>query len=150
MKKMKSQRRLFIASLILFVIGIICCFIGLPLKQLILKTQTVIRPYTIVHPFWSRSFVLPQEIHMFNWTNPEDIYDLNIKPKFNQIGPYKFDLIFQKENVQWNDNNGSVTFQVAKYYYPKSGNLTDKVTTIDLISIVSTLFSIISRVDILF
>ena len=79
------------------------------------------------------------EFHLFNWTNPEDFYNLSVKPRFVETGPYRFLNTEKKVNITWNDN-GTITFKnVKSWYYDNDGNngdLRDKIVTVDPIPLV--------------
>lgn len=79
------------------------------------------------------------DIYFFNWTNPEDIYNANVKPKFQEVGPYKFTMVIERVNVSWGPNN-SVSYENQKTFYvdPDSPRkLTDVITTINVVALVS-------------
>ncbi|XP_063920980.1 protein peste-like, partial [Zophobas morio] len=81
------------------------------------------------------------EFHLFNWTNPEDFYNLSVKPRFVETGPYRFLNTEKKVNITWNDN-GTITFKnVKSWYYDNDGNngdLRDKIVTVDPIPLAAS------------
>lgn len=83
------------------------------------------------------------DLYLFNWTNPEELYDQDTKPKFQQVGPYKFREVKEKVNITFNPND-TVTFSYVKYYYfmeeESPCQLTDVVTTINPVPLVSKPF----------
>ena len=85
------------------------------------------------------------ELYLFNWTNPEDLHNMSVKPRFEEIGPFVFQLDEEKWNIVWN-NNGTVTFQQRRFWYFKDNeirSLDKKVTNVDVIFLVlfTTYFS---------
>lgn len=80
------------------------------------------------------------EIFLFNWTNPEQIRNHEIKPNFVQMGPYTFLEKHERVNLRWNNNN-TVTFNQKRtwHFIPEmsNGTLDDKITNINVISAVS-------------
>ncbi|GJQ71461.1 hypothetical protein Trydic_g11185 [Trypoxylus dichotomus] len=78
------------------------------------------------------------EFYIFNWTNPTDIYNPDIKPHFEEIGPFVFEETKEKVNITWNDNN-TITFNHLRYWYfdesRSCANLSTKVTTINSVAV---------------
>lgn len=132
---MNTVRCVLPSAIFLFIIGIVFLFIGDPLKKFIISKQFVLTEKSYLFDYWKESFPLQQEIYLFNWTNPTDIYNPQIKPKFQQLGPYEYDFVLKKENITWN-NNGTITFKESRLWYYKSGQLNDTVTTIDIVALV--------------
>ncbi|KAF5307095.1 hypothetical protein FQR65_LT07154 [Abscondita terminalis] len=87
---------------------------------------------------WQITRPLTMDLYFFNWTNPEDIYDPNIKPRFVEVGPYRLSHIREKVNITWNDHNDTITYkQLLSYYLDENspGNLSDVITTIDMVAL---------------
>lgn len=84
------------------------------------------------------------EFYMFNWTNPEDIYDPDIKPHFVEMGPYVYIEKYEKVDLVWNDNNDTITFkQLRKWYFDptrSNGSLDDQITCLNPVAVVSIWF----------
>lgn len=80
------------------------------------------------------------EFYVFNWTNPEDVYKQNVKPHFEEIGPFVFRETKEKVNITWNPNN-TITFNQLRYWYFEESRscckLSTKITTINSIALVS-------------
>lgn len=80
------------------------------------------------------------EVYIFNWTNPEDILKPNIKPHFEEIGPFVFQEKIKKVNITWNQNN-TITYNNLRYWYFHESksccSLSTKVTTLNAIPVVS-------------
>lgn len=76
---------------------------------------------------------------MFNWTNPEDIYTKGVKPRFQEVGPFRFKEIKEKINVTWNENK-TVTYRQRKlfYFHEDDGTLplSTEITTINAVALV--------------
>lgn len=76
---------------------------------------------------------------MFNWTNPQDLLDTSVKPRFQEIGPYVFNEVKEKVNITWNDN-GTVSFLLRRDWHfneEKSvGSLDDEIVTANPILLV--------------
>lgn len=85
------------------------------------------------------------EFYLWNWTNVDEFKDNQwpTKPKFEELGPYTYSEHHIREQVVFNDNN-TITYKTKKIYKflpeKSNGKLTDKITTINVILAVSTLF----------
>lgn len=81
---------------------------------------------------------------MFNWTNPEKVLNLKVKPHFVEMGPYIFLEKHKRVNVTWHPNNGTVSYDQIRtwHFVPElsNGSLSDKVTNVNVMAAVS-LFS---------
>ncbi|KAK4875497.1 hypothetical protein RN001_011919 [Aquatica leii] len=87
---------------------------------------------------WQITRPLTMDIYFFNWTNPEDINNPDIKPRFVEVGPYRLSNIREKVNITWNPHNDTVTYkQLLGYYFDETspGNFSDVITTIDMVAI---------------
>lgn len=81
------------------------------------------------------------KIHLFNWTNPQDFINANIKPKFVEMGPYVFIEKHERVNLQWNADNDTVSYNQIRtwHFVPEmsNGTLDDKVTQVNVMTAVS-------------
>lgn len=77
--------------------------------------------------------------YLFNWTNPQDLNNPNVKPNFEQLGPYTFSDYKVKEGLLWEHPEvtyyGRRTFHFLPEY--SNGSLDDIVTTPNFPSVVS-------------
>ena len=98
-----------------------------------------LRELTLLYKFWKVIPVaLKTEFHFFNWTNPEDFYNLSVKPRFEETGPYRFWQTEEKTDIIWNDN-GTITYKQRKYWHTdneKNGGLKDKIISMNPIPLV--------------
>lgn len=133
--RMYYQKSFLIASASVFVLGVAFLFIGQPLKSYIVAKIRSIEPDSYIFAPWIKSFALPQEFYLFNWTNPKDINNANIKPKFEEVGPFKYDVIFKKENITFNDND-TITFRETRTWFYKNGSLDVNVTSLNSLTLV--------------
>lgn len=82
------------------------------------------------------------EFNFFNCTNAKEVVDSKwtIKPAFEECGPYTFSEHHIRVNVEWNDN-GTVNYQQKRiwHFLPErsKGNLSDKITNLNVIAAVS-------------
>lgn len=91
------------------------------------------------------------EFYFFNWTNWEEfnvesesrraLAWKNVKPKFEQLGPYVFEEIHERVGLVYDDDDNEVSFNQTKTWWFRAdlsnGTLDDKVTSINPISLVS-------------
>ena len=82
------------------------------------------------------------DIYFFNWTNPEEIQNhANVKPKFEQFGPYVFMEKHIRTNVSWSRDETTVDFQQKRvwHFQPElsNGSLSDEILNINPIAAVS-------------
>lgn len=129
---------------LLFVIGgVVLLFSNELIFQILIKRILTLRPNNHVYDIWKKNpLPIKMNFYFFNWTNPQDINNNDVKPNFEQIGPYSFIEEKEKINITWNKNN-TVTFNQLKYWFfdkdNSPNNLTDVVTTLNLVSLVSLL-----------
>lgn len=83
---------------------------------------------------------LIMDIYLFNWTNPNELYNKDIKPNFQQVGPYRFKEVKEKVNITFNQND-TISYSYVKYYYymeNESPNQLNKIiNTINPVALVS-------------
>lgn len=79
------------------------------------------------------------DIYLFNWSNPNDIYNPNIKPSFTEMGPYVFLSSNERVNLDWHENHTLSFNQIRTWkFVPElsNGTLDDEITTLNVISAV--------------
>ncbi|KAF4528152.1 hypothetical protein B566_EDAN016796 [Ephemera danica] len=77
------------------------------------------------------------DIYLFNWTNPEDVNNTNIKPFFDELGPYVFRESHERVNISWKEGFLVEFNQIRTYHFMpelSNGSLTDKVTNLNVIA----------------
>ncbi|KAF5278408.1 hypothetical protein FQA39_LY05897 [Lamprigera yunnana] len=103
----------------------------------LLKFALRFGPGTTAYEVWQKPpDPITMDIYFFNWTNPEDIDDPSIKPKFVEMGPYRYKHFKEKTNISWNDNNDTVTYTYLKYFYFDENSprhFSDVITTINMV-----------------
>ncbi|XP_030383292.1 protein croquemort [Scaptodrosophila lebanonensis] len=71
--------------------------------------------------------------YLFNWTNPQDINNEEVKPNFEQLGPYTFSDFKVKEGLMWHQQRPEVTYYGRRtwHFLPErsKGQLDDIVVT---------------------
>lgn len=145
---MKHKRKCFRNTCILL-LGILLASSGLlillnfnVIYDMIIKNALVFTPESKAYKAWRiNDPPLIMDIYLFNWTNPDELYDPNIKPKFEEIGPFRFRETKEKINVTWNDNK-TVTYKQMKLFFFHEESplqLSEEITTINAVALVSVL-----------
>lgn len=84
------------------------------------------------------------DIYLFNWTNPHEFTNKSVKPKFDEIGPFRFQEFPQKVNVTWHNANSTVSYRKQSRYHfmpdQSNGRLDDVITSVNVIALVSNSF----------
>lgn len=143
-----KPRKIFAKSVIapficvLFVLsGILTLKFYPSLYEYILKTEFVLTPTSKSFRIWQETpMPMAMEFYLWNWTNPEDITNSSVKPKFVEMGPYRFVEKYKKVDITWNDND-TVSFRQLKTWHfdakGSKGTLEDKVTNLNPVAVVS-------------
>lgn len=140
-KKAYSLFMLFCGmSLLLVVAGIVLLCLWESLYDYIMHNNLLLKPNSTAYNVWVKNPVpIALKLFVFNWTNPEDIYNNSVKPKFQQLGPYYFTETKEKSSIVWNENNTVTYKNLKKWYFDENlskGRLTDTMTTIDPVTLV--------------
>lgn len=108
---------------------------GLPaIVDSVARSEFVVEPGTEVYENWMRSTVpMYFDIYFWNWTNPEEITNPNVRPNFVELGPYVFSEVQERVNATFN-NDHTITFQQKRiwHYVPEQSTgdfYNDRVTT---------------------
>ncbi|KAH8341594.1 protein peste isoform X1 [Drosophila kikkawai] len=81
------------------------------IERWVLKCFMVLKPGAFITDLWqSPSMDVTVDLYIFNWTNSESVSDPTVKPRFEEVGPYRFTEQMQKVNVQWHDHNSTVSY----------------------------------------
>jgi len=83
------------------------------------------------------------DVYLFNWTNPQDFFvGSGKKPRFEQLGPYRFREQPDKVDIEWHNQNASVSFHKKSWFYfdaaGSNGSLSDMVTQVNSVAHVSS------------
>lgn len=77
---------------------------------------------------------------MFNWTNPDEVENPEVKPHFVEMGPYVFLEKHKRVNITWNAQNNTVSYnQIRTWHFvpeKSNGSLSDVVTNVNVITAV--------------
>ncbi|KAG5899066.1 hypothetical protein JTB14_028237 [Gonioctena quinquepunctata] len=129
-------------SIFFIIFGVLSICLWSVLYEAILKSQLVLQPGSTAYEVWVKNPVpLSLRLHVFNWTNPEDIYNSSTKPRFQELGPYVYMETKEKINITWNANNETVTYKNVKTWWfdqeQSNGSVYDPFTTINPIALSS-------------
>lgn len=94
----------------------------------------VLKPNSMMTNLWqSPNLGIRADVYIFNWTNSEEYNNPNVKPRFQELGPYTFTERQQKLNVTWHDENSTVSYwRQSRFYFDAAASgakLTDVVIT---------------------
>lgn len=98
------------------------------------RSEFVMEPGTEVYNNWMESTVpMYFDIYFWDWTNAAEIRNPNVRPHFEQRGPYVFREVHERINHTFN-NDHTITFQQKRtwHYVPEQSNgdfYNDRVTT---------------------
>lgn len=107
----------------------------------ILHNQLELREGSLTYNNWVET-PLPMfaEFYMFHWENPEEVYDKQKKPRFIEKGPYVFQEVHTRNDVQFFDNATVAFNQTRKWHFRpdrSNGSLDDQITNLNTIAMVS-------------
>ncbi|XP_059474632.1 protein croquemort-like [Neocloeon triangulifer] len=110
------------------------------IHDLVLKNELTLTPSSIQYNVWEETPIpIYMTFYLFNWTNPEEILNKNVKPRFTEHGPYVFREHHKRVNISWKDNNDTVEFhQIRTYFFEaemSNGSLDDLITTVDPVAL---------------
>uniref|UniRef100_A0A1I8QBI4 Protein croquemort n=1 Tax=Stomoxys calcitrans TaxID=35570 RepID=A0A1I8QBI4_STOCA len=68
-------------------------------------------PNSFIYNRWVETpLPLYMKFFLYNWTNPEEVNNPNVKPNFQSLGPYSFLDYKVKEDFEWDDVRNWVTY----------------------------------------
>nr|XP_014087330.1 protein peste [Bactrocera oleae]XP_036214771.1 protein peste [Bactrocera oleae]XP_036214772.1 protein peste [Bactrocera oleae] len=140
---MPSKNRRFIFNLVglcLVILGIGNVLFGENMLNKFLEEEMILRPGSKIFELWKTPpLKLTLDFYLFNWTNPQDFQNLDIKPKFEELGPYRFIEVPHKVDIKWHTQNASLTYKKqSKYYFDAAnskGQLEDKIVTLNSLAV---------------
>ena len=77
------------------------------------------------------------DTYLFNWTNHEDFTNHSIKPKFEEFGPYRYELHSRIVNITYHDNSTVSYKRLHRFnFLPEQscGKLDDIIITPNIIA----------------
>uniref|UniRef100_A0A336L1I8 CSON002486 protein n=1 Tax=Culicoides sonorensis TaxID=179676 RepID=A0A336L1I8_CULSO len=110
--------------------------------------------YSTNYKNWIKSpFSLYMEFYLFNWTNWEEFHVPNengefrsdIKPKFEELGPYVFEEIHERVGIVYDDDGNEIAFNQTKTWWFRedlsNGTLDDQITSINPVALTTAYFT---------
>uniref|UniRef100_A0A1Y1K1C6 Scavenger receptor class B member 1 n=1 Tax=Photinus pyralis TaxID=7054 RepID=A0A1Y1K1C6_PHOPY len=120
----------------LFTSGVLLLLLWSWLLDVLTASMLVLKPDGALFEVWRKPpMTLALDFYFFNWTNPEEINSK--KPKFTEMGPYRFTELREKVNLVWNENDTITYQQLRRWNFDaefSSGRLTDSVTTLNAVT----------------
>lgn len=100
----------------------------------------VLKPNSMLSNLWQKpSLDITASVYIFNWTNSEQFNNPNVKPRFEELGPYCFTETQEKLNVVWHPENSTVSYLRRSHFYfdeaASAGNLTDSIVAPNMLSV---------------
>ncbi|XP_044754135.1 protein croquemort-like [Coccinella septempunctata] len=119
------------------IIGMVLLNIHKKIVDIIIDEFLVLKPNTYYFSEWKDAAnLLPIEFYFFNWTNPEDLFNPSVKPKFQEVGP----IVMNQETHRWNitiNENNTVTYRNKKVFFldeeKSKAALEDNVTSVNVV-----------------
>lgn len=137
----QKKRWLWGSSIGALVFALVFGLLWPSLFRSVLHDTLELREGSLTYENWVRT-PLPMfaEFYMFNWTNPEEVYDHTKKPRFVEMGPYVFEEVHTRDDVQFFEN-ATVGFNQTRMWHFREdlsqGGLDDRVTNLNTIAMVS-------------
>lgn len=131
----------FVLGSISFLSGFLLLLYSEELQTFIIKSALTLTPDSQAYEAWRiNEPPLIMDIYFFNWTNAQDINKKGVKPRFEQVGPYRYKEIKEKINITWNSND-TISYRFVKRYHFMGKDsprpLEDVITSLNLIPFVS-------------
>lgn len=97
------------------------------------------KPGSIMFNNWIKTpFDVYFDIYYFNWTNPQDFHNPNVKPAFEEIGPIRYLETMEKTDINFHEND-TVTYNRTRrwFFHPEGSKYTPDVsiTTINPVAV---------------
>ncbi|XP_017107032.2 protein croquemort [Drosophila bipectinata] len=109
-----------------------------------LRSIMPLSPGSFIYKRWVTTPVpLYSSIYLFNWTNPEDLDTVGVKPNFEQLGPYVFSDFKVKEDLVWQQPEVTYYGKRTWHFLPEksNGSLEDVVVAPHFVSLTAASYS---------
>lgn len=105
-----------------------------------------LKPDSEMVKMWTRPDInVTYDFYFFNWTNSEDFYNMSIKPKVKETGPYRFIEVPFKKIFEWHEENNTVEYGKTHYYYfdeaASGGTMDDRLVSVNSLLVVSSVIT---------
>lgn len=102
------------------------------------------RPDSDVVKMWRQPDVnISLDFYFFNWTNSQDFYNMRVKPKLEEVGPYRYTEVSVKKIFQWHPENSTMDYGRADLFYfneaTSNGTLEDILVSVNALLVVRAL-----------
>ncbi|EDW13099.1 uncharacterized protein Dmoj_GI18033, isoform B [Drosophila mojavensis] len=130
----ETQRKSWVFGIgsVFAVLGILLVVLWPNLADNLVESGLKLEPGTDTYDSWLEAPIpIYLKFYMFNWTNPQDIRNPNIKPHFNEMGPYVFLEKHKKENYTFFDNATVAYYERRTWFFDEkqsNGTLHDMIT----------------------
>ncbi|XP_054264335.1 protein peste-like isoform X2 [Macrosteles quadrilineatus] len=120
-------------SSVLIVTGLFFLFIFPSVLEYFANKEFLLSPNSQSFKHWKKTpLPISLDFYLFNWTNPH-LIDKE-KPKFTELGPYRFYETREKSNISWN-KNGTVSYRQRRTWFfdesSSNGTQDDVISTIN-------------------
>ncbi|XP_068151845.1 protein croquemort [Drosophila tropicalis] len=136
----ETQRKVWVFGLgaLFVVLGVLTVVFWPGLADSLVEDGLKLKPGTDTYDSWLEAPIpIYLSFYMFNWTNPEDIRNHDIKPNFVEMGPYVFLEKHKKENFTFFENNTVAYYERRTWWFDterSNGTLDDLVTAAHVIT----------------
>ncbi|XP_065358600.1 protein peste-like isoform X2 [Calliphora vicina] len=133
----KYAKYLFVVfAIFLALVGVFCTVFSKIFVNRFIDSYMELRPGNKIVDMWTSPDVnVTIDLYFFNWTNSDDFFTPNVKPKLEEIGPYSFLEVPQKEIFKWHPENNTLDYGKKHYYYfdkdKSKRQLDDKLVTVN-------------------
>lgn len=128
---------------VVIILGVLVAVLWPTLSLDLVHENLQLKPGTQAYETWVETPIpIYLTFYLFHWENPEEVRDLNVKPKFKEMGPYVFLEKHFKKDIDFHDNDTASYFLRRTWYFDRSksgGNLEDMITSAHVPSAVSFL-----------
>ncbi|XP_001356433.2 protein croquemort [Drosophila pseudoobscura] len=130
----ETQRKAWVFGLgsLFMILGILIVVFWPGLADHLVEDGLKLKPGTDTYDSWLEAPIpIYLSFNMFNWTNPEEIRNPNVKPNFVEMGPYVFLEKHKKENFTFYENATVAYYERRTWFFDaekSNGTLDDMVT----------------------
>ncbi|XP_075153536.1 protein peste-like [Haematobia irritans] len=105
-------------GLVIAAIGSLCTIFSRPFIDRFIDYNMQLRPNADITKMWLHPDVnISLDFYFFNWTNSEDFYNMQTKPKLQQVGPISYTEVPIKKIFKWHPENNTLDYGKTHYYY---------------------------------
>ncbi|GIX80405.1 lysosome membrane protein 2 [Caerostris darwini] len=96
--------------------GVLTVFFDV-IVRFFMQRELILKPGNEFFTIW-KELPIPiyQKVFIFNITNPDEYSNKGAKPILQELGPYVFKGHWMKDDIEWDDSDGTVTYRDIKEY----------------------------------